>query len=313
MKKTDFQSGEELLQICEQYGIGIAEAMQLREARMQECEPAAVREKMRGHVRVMKEAILRGLGRNTSTGAVPVRSASGLSGGDAVRLEQYAKGTPFLGQQACQAVAAAMATVEVNAAMGRIIAAPTAGASGILPGVLLSQADVRGWSEDDLIDGLFVAGAVGVLLAKNATISGADGGCQAETGSAAAMAAAALTFLCGGTPSMSLHAAAMAIKNILGLVCDPVAGLVECPCIKRNALGAANAMLCADLALAGIESMIPFDEVVSAMRSVGREMPASLRETARGGLAVTPTGKAVKRKMQNLPRSKEAGNEPNEE
>ena len=186
-----------------------------------------------------------------------------------------------------------MAVVEVNAAMGRIVAAPTAGASGILPGVLLECALTRDWTDEQLVRGLFTAGAIGYLFAKNATISGADGGCQAETGVGAAMAAGALVELSGGDPAQVLDAAAMTIKNVLGLVCDPVAGLVECPCIKRNALGAVNAMLCADMTLCGITSLIPFDEVVSAMLAVGRDLRPEYRETAKGGLAATPTGKRV--------------------
>ena len=186
-----------------------------------------------------------------------------------------------------------MAVVEVNAAMGRIVAAPTAGASGILPGVLLSAARRRNWSDDKLIDGLFTAAAIGAIIAAQATIAGAEGGCQAETGAGAAMAAAAIAALSGAQPPACLDAAAIALKNVMGLVCDPVAGLVECPCIKRNAMGAVNALLAADLVLAGVSSVIPFDETVSAMRSVGKALPLDLRETARGGLAATPTGRRI--------------------
>ena len=193
-----------------------------------------------------------------------------------------------------------MAVVEVNSAMGRIVAAPTAGASGILPGVLIESAQQRGWSDEQLVHGLFTAGAIGLLFAKNATISGAGGGCQAETGVAAAMSAAALVEISGGAPIQALDAAAMTIKNVMGLVCDPVAGLVECPCIKRNALGAVNAMLCADLALSGVTSLIPFDEVVSAMLAVGRDIRPEYRETAKGGLAATPTGKAVAKRLRRM-------------
>lgn len=159
----------------------------------------------------------------------------------------------------------------------------------MLPAVLVMCSEKHGFTDRDLVNGLFTAGAIGVIIARNASISGAEGGCQAEIGSASAMAAAALAELCGASPTASLSAAAMAVKNILGLVCDPVAGLVECPCIKRNAMGAANAVLAADMALAGISSIIPFDEVVGAMRSVGRLMNVDLRETARGGLAATAT------------------------
>ena len=167
----------------------------------------------------------------------------------------------------------------------------------MLPAVLIMCSEKRGFTDMDLVNGLFAAGAVGIIIARNASISGAAGGCQAEIGSASAMAAAALAELCGASPKAALDAAAVALKNILGLVCDPVAGLVECPCIKRNAMGAANAVLCADMALAGITSIIPFDEVVSAMKSVGKMMNSDLRETAKGGLAVTPTGLEIAKRI----------------
>jgi L-serine dehydratase len=181
--------------------------------------------------------------------------------------------------------------------MGRIVAAPTAGASGVLPGVLFSLAETHQLAEDQLVEGLFTAGAVGLVIAKNASLSGAAGGCQAEIGSASAMAAAAAVELVKGSPEQALHAAAIALKNLLGLVCDPVAGLVESPCSKRNAVGTANALVAAEMALAGIESVIPFDEVVAAMYQVGRTLPLTLRETAEGGLAITPTGIKLKKKI----------------
>lgn len=287
----DFHSGAELAAVCLERGISIAEAMQLREEHIGEQTRGQVREEMRRNLQVMRESVSRGLKGD-------IRSLSGLSGGDAALLSAHADASPLLGADACHAAAAAMAVVEVNASMGRIVAAPTAGASGILPGVLISLAGRRGWSEDALIDALFTAGAVGMLIAELATIAGADGGCQAETGSAAAMTAAALTELCGGTPQMALDAAAVSLKNVLGLVCDPVAGLVECPCIKRNAIGAVNALLSADIALAGVKTHIPFDEVVGAMRAVGNVMRTELRETALGGLAATPTGRAITKRLR---------------
>lgn len=285
----EFQSGAELLTLCEQHTIPISEAMILREMHNSELNREDILAEMRCNVTVMQESIEKGLQGN--------RSLSGLTGGDAARLHMYAEKTPLLGGSAARAAAAAMAVVEVNAAMGRIVAAPTAGASGILPGVLFSLAQERGFSESDLQRALFTAGAIGCIIAARATIAGADGGCQAETGAAASMAAAALVELCGGTPAAALHAAAIALKNVLGLVCDPVAGLVECPCIKRNALGAVNALLAADLALAGVNSIVPFDEVVLAMRAVGNAMSPELRETAIGGLAATPTAKEVMKKL----------------
>lgn len=219
------------------------------------------------------------------------RSACNLTGGDARKVETCA--VSLAGPVLTEIIATALKVGECNACMGRIVAAPTAGASGILPGVLLSAARRRNWSDDKLIDGLFTAAAIGAIIAAQATIAGAEGGCQAETGAGAAMAAAAIAALSGAQPPACLDAAAIALKNVMGLVCDPVAGLVECPCIKRNAMGAVNALLAADLVMAGVSSVIPFDETVSAMRSVGKALPLDLRETARGGLAATPTGRRI--------------------
>ncbi|MEG0470298.1 MAG: L-serine ammonia-lyase, iron-sulfur-dependent, subunit alpha, partial [Longicatena sp.] len=188
---------------------------------------------------------------------------------------------------------------EVNASMNRIVACPTAGSCGIVPAALLSTARKYNKTTEDLIDALFTASGIGLIIGAKATLSGAEGGCQAECGSAAAMGAGAIVELMGGTPRMAFHAAAMAFKNILGLVCDPVAGLVEIPCIKRNASGTVNAITCADLALAGIESYIPFEEVVDAMYDIGKNMSVELRETALGGLATTPTGLLLKKKVLN--------------
>jgi L-serine dehydratase len=186
-----------------------------------------------------------------------------------------------------------MATNEVNAAMGIVCATPTAGSSGVIPGALLALKDKLNPSREQMLRFLFTAGAFGLVVANNASISGAAAGCQAEIGSASGMAAAAVVELAGGVPRQSAHAMALALQNVLGLVCDPVAGLVEIPCIMRSAMGAANAMVAADLALAGIESRIPCDEVISAMARVGQALPASLRETGQGGLADTPTGRAL--------------------
>lgn len=288
-----FATGASLCAFCEQENIPMSEAMIRREVAMGEMTREEIIEEMRKNLLVMREAIRHGLEDR-------VESVSHLSGGEGMRLFRYAKYEPFSGASTLRAAASAMAVVEVNSSMGQIVAAPTAGASGILPGALLESGVERGWSDEQLIQGLFCAGAVGLLFASNATISGADGGCQAETGVGSAMAAASLVELSGGTPEQALDAAAMTIKNILGLVCDPVAGLVECPCIKRNALGAANALLCADMVLCGITSLIPFDEVVAAMLAVGHDMRREYRETAMGGLAVTPTGKAVAEKVRRF-------------
>ena len=289
----DFSSGIELVKLCDDEGIKISEAMIRREEEIGDLTRDKIIAEMRLSLRVMRESVKKGL-------TEKVQSVSRLTGGEAMNLYRYGDLDPFSGAETCHAAAAAMAVVEVNAAMGRIVAAPTAGASGILPGVLLENAKTRGWDDDMLIDGLFCAGAIGMLFARNATISGAEGGCQAETGVGAAMAAAALVELSGGEPMQVLDAAAIAIKNIEGLVCDPVAGLVECPCIKRNAMGAANALISADMALCGITSLIPFDEVVSSMYSVGREIRPEYRETAKGGLAATPTGRQIAASIKRM-------------
>ncbi|MDR0840790.1 MAG: L-serine ammonia-lyase, iron-sulfur-dependent, subunit alpha [Christensenellaceae bacterium] len=284
-----FNTGEALLALCENEQLPLHEVMLRRELELTDSSRAALREEMHKNLTVMRASIEEGL-------QAEYRSVSGLSGGDAQKLFSRASGT-FMGADAARAVAAAMAVVEVNASMGKIVAAPTAGASGILPGTLLGLAEVRGWKDGSLIDALFAAAAVGVIIAANATLAGSEGGCQAETGSAAAMTAAALAHLSGAKPAVCLNAAAIALQNVLGLVCDPVAGLVECPCIKRNALGAANAMLSADLALSGVGSIIPFDETVDALRTVGRLLPSDLRETARGGLAATKTAKEITKRL----------------
>ena len=291
--KYDFNTGAELLKLCESEGIKISEAMIRREEEMGDEPREKIIAEMRTSLKVMRDSVKKGLTESQ-------KSVSRLSGGEAMNLYRYADFGPLSGSETCHAAAAAMAVVEVNAAMGRIVAAPTAGASGIIPGVLLETGHARDWSDDMLIEGLFCAGAVGMLFAKNASISGAAAGCQAETGVASAMAAAALVELSGGEPIHCLDAAAISIKNIEGLVCDPVAGLVECPCIKRNGMGAANALLSADMALCGITSLIPFDEVVASMYAVGREIRPEYRETAKGGLAATPTGKQIAANIKRM-------------
>ncbi|MCR5809052.1 MAG: L-serine ammonia-lyase, iron-sulfur-dependent, subunit alpha [Clostridiales bacterium] len=289
----DFSNGAELVKLCEEEGVKISEAMLRREEQISDTTRQQAILEMRKDLKVMRASIKKGLTEKH-------QSVSRLSGGEAMLLYRYGDFDPFSGKETCHTAAAAMAVVEVNAAMGRIVAAPTAGASGILPAVLIENADQRGWTDDQLVEALFCAGAVGMLFAKNATISGAEGGCQAETGVAAAMAAAALVELSNGTPMQCLDAAAIAIKNIEGLVCDPVAGLVECPCIKRNAMGAANALISADMALCGITSLIPFDEVLTSMYSVGRDIRPEFRETAKGGLAATPTGRQIAASIKRM-------------
>ena len=253
--------------------------------------------RMQERLAVMRDSVGRGL--------AGVRSRSGLTGGDARRMAEArtriasghatASGAPMLigGEPLTSAIAYALAVAEVNAGMGRIVAAPTAGSCGVLPGVLFSVGEIRGAGDAELVDALFAAGGVGAVIARSSTLAGAAGGCQAECGAAAAMAAAAAVEIAGGTPEQCADAVALAFKGLLGLVCDPVAGLVEVPCIKRNATSVAVALAAADMALAGIRSVIPADEVIWAMGAIGRELPASLRETALGGLAATPTGKRI--------------------
>ena len=228
------------------------------------------------------------------------RSVSGLVGGDGMKMRQYSiRGRAMSGGYVSEVIAEALSMAESNACMCRIVAAPTAGACGVLPAVLLPLCRYEDLTQHQILEALYVASGIGSVIAYRSGISGAEGGCQAEIGTASAMAAGALVALRGGTGSQIGHAVAMALKNLLGLVCDPVAGLVEVPCVKRNVIGAVNAVSAADMALAGIESRIPVDEVIDAMGEVGRRLPVELRETALGGLAATPTGRAVKQRMQS--------------
>ena len=233
--------------------------------------------------------------RSSENGLKPgVRSVSGLSGGDGHKANMYAARGQTIGGSFCaRATALAIAIQEYNAAMGKIVAAPTAGSCGILPAGVITMMEQHGVTEDAAVMALITAGAIGMVIANEASVSGAQGGCQAECGSAAAMTAGALVELSNGTNAMVAHAAAIALQNLMGLVCDPVAGLVEVPCILRNGGSIAIAINSADLALAGVESVIPIDEVILAMNEVGNAMPESLRETSLGGLAATPTGKAI--------------------
>ena len=241
---------------------------------------------MADYYNVMKEAVRKGTTEDT-------RSRSGLTGGDAKRVLAYSQGTASLGREACTAMAYALAISEVNASMGRVVATPTAGSCGIIPGVFVSTQERFGWSDDHMAMGLFSAGAIGYVIANRSFVSGAEGGCQAEVGSAIGMAAGALVELRGGTPEQAIHAVGLALKNSLGLICDPVGGLVEIPCIVRNGFGAVTALAAADMALAGVRSVIPSDEVIGVMREVGAAMPQIYRETAEGGLADTPTGRRL--------------------
>ena len=226
------------------------------------------------------------------------RSVSGLVGGDGLKMRLYARrGESIGGEFMDEVIVQAISMAESNACMRRIVAAPTAGSCGGVPAVLLPLSEREHYTQHELLEALYVASGIGAVIAYRASISGAAGGCQAEIGTASAMAAGALVSLRGGTNEQIGHAVAIALKNLMGLVCDPVAGLVEVPCVKRNVIGAVNAISAADMALAGIESRIPVDEVIDAMGEVGRRMPVEFRETALGGLAATPTGKAVKERM----------------
>lgn len=226
------------------------------------------------------------------------RSVSGLVGGDGMKMRQYnLRGESFCGDYTSEVIAEALSMAESNACMRRIVAAPTAGACGVMPAVLLPLVRRSNLTQRQILQALYVACGVGIVIASRACIAGASGGCQAEIGTASAMAAAALVSLRGGSDEMIAHAVAMALSNLMGLVCDPIAGLVEVPCVKRNVIGAMNAVSAADMALAGIDSYVPVDEVIDAMGEVGRHMPVEYRETALGGLANTAAGRAVKEKM----------------
>ena len=247
-------------------------------------------ERMERSLTVMQEAVRAGMDPD-------LRSTSGLTGGDAAKMKAYALTGGITGDFLNAAMGRAIAVAEYNAAMGKIVAAPTAGSCGIIPGTVLSMLEEGRCTRRQAVMALFTSGAVGMVIANKAVLAGAQGGCQAECGSAAAMAATALVELCGGTPGQAEQAVAIAIKNQLGLVCDPVAGLVEIPCIKRNVAGIMVAFSAAEMALAGIDSKIPADECIAAMREVGESLPCALKETAQGGLAVTPTGLKLKRQV----------------
>lgn len=282
-----FRNVAELVELAETKEIPISEVMIQQEIQVTEKSREEIMAKMEANLLVMEEAVERGIKEQ-------IRSVSGLTGGDAILLQNYIKsGKSLAGDTVLDAVSKAVATNEVNAAMGTICATPTAGASGVVPGTLFGLKTKLNSTKEQKIRYLFTAGAFGFVVANNASISGAAGGCQAEVGSATGMAAAAIVELAGGSPSQSAEAMAIALKNMLGLVCDPVAGLVEVPCVKRNAIGASIAIVAADMALAGIKSRIPCDEVIDAMYKIGQTMPVALRETAQGGLAATPTGRKL--------------------
>ncbi|HJG33658.1 L-serine dehydratase [Jeotgalicoccus aerolatus] len=286
-----FNSINQLVERALSEGIPLSEVMMLQEMEATGQSRLDIYSTMKTNLDTMEGAVAEGI--------EGVHSTTGLTGMDAVKMQKYIdSGKGLSGELNLLAIANAVSTNEVNAAMGKICATPTAGSAGVVPGVLFAMVKKDpSITEEQKIRFLFTSGAFGFVVANNASISGAAGGCQAEVGSASAMAAAALVELAGGTPEMSAHAFAIAMKNMLGLVCDPVAGLVEVPCVKRNAAGATNALTAADMALAGIESRIPADEVIEAMYKIGLTMPSALRETGRGGLAGTPTGARLKAEL----------------
>ena len=283
----NYSSVASIVAAAEKSGLPISAIVLRQQAEQMEQTEESIYEHMRKNYQVMAECIEPGCNKD-------LKSTSGLTGGSAFKMRQISEsGKSLTGSFLSGALYRALAVSELNAAMGRIVAAPTAGSCGILPAALLTMQEEKRIPERDCVMSLFTASAVGMVIANNASLAGAQGGCQAECGSAAAMAAAAIVELAGGTPKMAEHAIAIAIKNILGLVCDPVAGLVEIPCIKRNASGVAGAFVAAELALAGIESAIPADEVIWTMKKVGDAMSSTLKETAEGGLAATPTGRRL--------------------
>lgn len=285
-------SMQEIIDYAVENETTFAEIMISEEMSLKGISRDEVRALMKQNIDVMREAVEKGI---TGEG---VKSVTGYTGQDAVKLATYNEREHALsGYEMVEALKGTIATNEVNAAMGIICATPTAGSSGTIPGILFKLEKSHHLTTDQMIDFLFAAALCGKVIANNASVAGAIGGCQAEVGSASAIAAAAAVEIFGGSPQASGHAMALAISNLLGLVCDPVAGLVEIPCVMRNAIGSGNGLISADLALAGVESKIPVDEVIEAMDKVGRNLPASLRETGIGGLAGTPTGEAIKRKI----------------
>jgi L-serine dehydratase len=332
-----FRTLKELAALCEQEGKSISQLMVSEQAAESGRTPDAEWAKMSAYYTIMKTAVRKGLTESTvsrsgltgldaqrmdayrrqgeeaagsqsgqqdagSCGDSCAEGTAAVAGSGDGALPQAGRasaagGATLLGEPAAQAMTYALAVSEVNASMGRIVATPTAGSCGIIPGAFVSAQERFGWSDDHMVAGLFCAGAIGYVIANNSFVSGAEGGCQAEVGSAIGMAAGALVELRGGTAVQAIHAVGLALKNTLGLICDPVGGLVEIPCIVRNGFGAVTALAAADMALAGVRSVIPSDEVIQVMLEVGSGMPEKHRETAKGGLAQTPTGRQIMRKL----------------
>lgn len=283
----DFRNAEELLTLCQKHNLPISEVMRQREIELGEISAEIANARMTRVLEIMKTSALTPI---TS----PSRSMGGLIGGESrLLMDHYTAGRGICGNTLTKAITYAMAVLETNASMGLIVAAPTAGSAGIVPGLLIALQEAYDFSDEQVIQALFNAGAIGYLAMRNATVAGAVGGCQAEVGVASAMAASAAVELMGGTPDQCLYAASTVLMNMLGLVCDPVGGLVEYPCQNRNASGVANALIAAEMALCGIVQLIPFDEMLQVMYTVGKRMPAELRETALGGCAATPSACAA--------------------
>ena len=279
----DFSNAKKLLELCDSNGMSISEVMKQREYDESISSKEEIIKKMRRVLEIMRDSA-------TTPVNTPMKSMGGLIGGEAKKLNDYSQEKKNIGGSVLsRGIMYAVAVLECNASMGLIVAAPTAGSSGVVPGLLLAMQDVYSFSDEKVIDALFASGAIGYLAMRNATVAGAVGGCQAEMGVASAMAAAGAVELMGGTPAQSLDAASTVLMNMLGLVCDPVGGLVEYPCQNRNASGVANALVATDMALAGITQLIPFDEMLETMYLVGKRMPVELRETALGGCAVAPS------------------------
>ena len=283
----DFKKAAELLSLCKEYDKPISQIMMDRECEMTEKPLDEIRSRMAVSLQIMKDATKEAINQ-------PSQSMGGLIGGESRKLSDLqSSGKNIAGNLISKAIAYSMGVLEVNASMGLIVAAPTAGSSGVIPGVLLALQEEYDFTDDQIIDALFTCSAIGYLAMLNATVAGAVGGCQAEIGVAAAMAAAAVVELMGGTPEQCTDAASTVLMNMLGLVCDPVGGLVEYPCQNRNASGASNAIVAAEISLAGIHQLIPLDEMMDIMYTVGKKLPAELRETALGGCALSPSACAT--------------------
>jgi len=279
-----FSKATELLALCSEHRLSIHEITLAREIEETQKERETILETMKKYFELMRDSVRKGL-------MIDDLSPSGLSGGDAKKLFAYSQtASPLFGESFAKTIAYGFAVLETNAAFGRIVATPTAGSAGIVPACLLSLQETHGLTDEQAAQALFTAAGIGQIIKANACFSGAQGGCQAEVGSASSMAAAAVTEALGGTPEQAINAAAFALMNTLGLVCDPIGGYVEVPCVSRNGMFAVHSFLAATMALANARCVVPFDDVVIAMRDIGRRMPRALKETAEAGLATTPTG-----------------------